>query len=70
VKKTFPDGHKRVLTDTSIWIYRFEQHPRLAAAAGVVIESMERGKFRGVASEITLLELTVRPLQLARQRRG
>ena len=67
MKKTFPDGHKRVLIDTSIWIYHFEQHPRLAAVAGEVIESMERGKFRGVASELTLLELTVRPLQLARQ---
>jgi predicted nucleic acid-binding protein len=53
--------------DTSIWIYHFGQHPQLAAAAGEIIENLEEGKFRGVASELTLLELTVKPLQLGRQ---
>jgi predicted nucleic acid-binding protein len=67
VKKRFPGHHKRVLIDTSIWIYHFEQHPELGAAAGKIIESLEEGEFRGVASELTLLELTVRPLQLGRQ---
>jgi predicted nucleic acid-binding protein len=67
VKRRFPGQHKRVLIDTSIWIYHFEQHPELAAAAGKIIESLEEGEFRGVASELTLLELTVRPLQLGRQ---
>jgi predicted nucleic acid-binding protein len=67
VKTRFPGHHKRVLIDTSIWIYHFEQHPQLAAAAGKVIERLEEGKFRGVASELTLLELTVKPLQLGRQ---
>jgi predicted nucleic acid-binding protein len=32
-----------------------------------VIQQLEDGKFRGIASELTLLELTVRPLQLGRQ---
>jgi predicted nucleic acid-binding protein len=63
----FPGSHKRVLIDTSVWIYHFEQHPKLALPAGKVIESLEAGKFRGIASELTLLELTVRPLQLGRQ---
>lgn len=63
----FPGAHKRVLIDTSIWIYHFEQNPKLAEVAGRVIESLEAGKFRGIASELTLLELTVRPLQLGRQ---
>ena len=67
MKTRFPGHHKRVLIDTSIWIYHFEQHPQLAAAAGKVIERLEEGKFRGVASELTLLELTVKPLQLGRQ---
>jgi predicted nucleic acid-binding protein len=56
-----------VLIDTSVWIYHFEQNPKLAAPAGRVIQSLEAGKFRGIASELTLLELTVRPLQLGRQ---
>jgi predicted nucleic acid-binding protein len=63
----FPGQHKRVLIDTSVWIYHFEQHPQFGAPAGKIIESLEAGKFRGVASELTLLELTVRPLQLGRQ---
>ena len=59
--------HQRVLIDTSVWIYQLEQHPRYGAVAAMVVESLERGKFRGVASELTLLELTVRPLQMGRQ---
>lgn len=62
-----PGSHKRVLIDTSVWIYHFEQNPHLAAPAGRIIEGLEAGKFRGIASELTLLELTVRPLQLGRQ---
>jgi predicted nucleic acid-binding protein len=60
-------AHERVLIDTSVWIYHFEQHPQFSAAAGQVIEDLEEGRFRGIASELTLLELTVRPLQLGRQ---
>jgi predicted nucleic acid-binding protein len=67
VSARFPGQHKRVLIDTTVWIYHFEQHPQLGPPAGKVIESLEAGKFRGVASELTLLELTVRPLQLGRQ---
>ena len=63
----FPGAHKRVLIDTSVWIYHFESHPEFGASARRVIESLEEGKFRGVASELTFLELTVRPLQLGRQ---
>lgn len=60
-------NHQRVLIDTSIWIYHFEQNSEYAQAAARVIEQLEGGKFRGIASELTLLELTVRPLQLGRQ---
>lgn len=62
-----PGGHKRVLIDTSVWIYHLENHPEFGPSAGRVIESLEEGKFRGITSELTLLELTVRPLQLGRQ---
>jgi predicted nucleic acid-binding protein len=55
------------LIDTGVWIYHFEQHPEFGQAAGIAIQSLEDGRFRGVASELTLLELTVRPLQLGRQ---
>jgi predicted nucleic acid-binding protein len=59
--------HKRILIDTSVWIYHFEAHPHFGTAAGEIIESLEAGQFRGIVSELTLLELTVRPLQLGRQ---
>ena len=63
----FPAGHKRVLIDTGVWIYHFEGHAEFAAPAGRVVEGLESGAFTGIASELTLLELTVRPLQLGRQ---
>jgi predicted nucleic acid-binding protein len=59
--------HQRVLIDTSVWIYHFEQNSTFGEAAGHVIEQLEAGKFRGIASELTLLELIVKPLQLGRQ---
>lgn len=59
--------HRRILIDTSVWIYHFEQNSTFGEAAGYVIEQLEAGKFRGIASELTLLELIVKPLQLGRQ---
>jgi predicted nucleic acid-binding protein len=63
----FPGVHKRILIDTAVWIYHLESHAKFAAPAGRIIESLEAGTFTGIASELTLLELTVRPLQLGRQ---
>jgi predicted nucleic acid-binding protein len=59
--------HRRVLIDTSVWIYHFEQHATFGEAAGRVIEELEAGRFRGIVSELTLLEIIVKPLQLGRQ---
>lgn len=42
-----PGRHSRVLIDTCVWIYHFEQRPLFAVAAGKVIEGLEKGKFRG-----------------------
>jgi uncharacterized protein len=59
--------HQRILIDSSVWVYHFEQHAEFGPAAASVIQAMEEGAFRGIASELTLLELTVKPLQLGRQ---
>jgi predicted nucleic acid-binding protein len=67
VRRNVLAGHKRVLIDTSLWIYHFEGHPEFGGASSDLIAALERGQFRGVASELTLLELTVRPLSLGRQ---
>ena len=63
----FPGRHRRALIDSSIWIYHFEQHPKFGAPAGRVIDALQAGTILGIASELTLLELTVKPLQLGRQ---
>jgi predicted nucleic acid-binding protein len=67
VSVRFIGPHKRILIDTSVWIYHLEQNSRLAPVAGRVIESLQAGKVRGVASELTLLELTAGPLRVGRQ---
>jgi len=59
--------HRRILIDTSVWIYHFEANSTFGEAASRVIEELETGKFRGIASELTLLEIVVKPLQLGRQ---
>lgn len=60
-------GRKRVLLDTSLWIYHFEAHPRFGAAAGRILGDLEAGRFTAIASELALLELTVLPLRQGRQ---
>ena len=44
--------HQRILLDTSVWIYHFEQNATFGEAAGYVIEQLEAGRFQGVASEL------------------
>jgi hypothetical protein len=62
-----PASHRRFLIDTRVWIYHCEEHPQLGAPADRVIEKLDEGKSRGVASELTVLELTVQPLRLGLQ---
>ena len=50
-----------------MWIYHFEEHSTFGEPAGRIIEELEAGRFRGIASELTLLEIIVKPLQLGRQ---
>ncbi|MBV6417056.1 MAG: hypothetical protein CMLOHMNK_01689 [Steroidobacteraceae bacterium] len=60
-------GRKRVLLDTSLWIYHFEAHPRFGTPADRILGDLEAGRFTGIASELMLLELTVLPLRQGRQ---
>jgi len=59
--------HRRVLLDTSVWVYHFEGHPEFGAATTSIITSMEQGRFVGLLSELSLMELIVRPLRQSRQ---
>jgi predicted nucleic acid-binding protein len=60
-------SHRRILIDTSVWIYHLEGSEEFARPAGSVLEAVESGRIQGLASELTLLELLVRPLALRRQ---
>lgn len=53
--------------DTSIFIYFLEPNPRYAPLAQITINGIEKGKWQGVTSTITLMEITVRPWQLERE---
>ena len=52
--------------DTSIFIYFPEANPRYASLAQITLKGIEQGKWHGVTSTITLMEINVRPWQLDR----
>jgi predicted nucleic acid-binding protein len=59
--------HKVIALDSCVWIYHLERHPEYATLARQVLEAVEGGSCRAVSSELTLLEILVRPLQLELQ---
>lgn len=56
--------HECIGLDTSPFIYHIEGASRYATAVGIVFDELVRGAFAGVTSVLTLMELTVKPLQL------
>lgn len=56
--------HECVGLDTSPFIYHIEGASRYATTMGIVFDELVRGTFAGVTSVLTLMELTVKPLQL------
>ena len=53
--------------DTPIFIYFLENNARYGPLAQLTINGIEKGKWEGVTSTITLMEITVRPWQLGRE---
>ena len=53
--------------DTSVFIYFLEDNERYAPLAQITINGIEKGKWQGVTTTITLMEITVRPWQLGRE---
>lgn len=56
--------HQLVGLDTSIFIYHIEGASPFATAAGIAMDELARGAFAGVTSVLSLMEITVKPLQL------
>ena len=50
--------------DTSLFIYFLENKTRYSKPARIAINGIEKGKWQGITSTITLMEITVRPWQL------
>lgn len=53
--------------DTSIFIYHLETNPTYSLLTETVFKGMEAGKFQGVTSTITLMELTVLPWRMGHE---
>lgn len=62
-----PGRHALVAIDTSVLIYHLEAHPTYTLHTGRILTAIQSGAWRGVVSEITLLELLVQPLRQERQ---
>lgn len=59
-------GHDLIALDTSVFIYHFEGHPLYRDLTAQILERIAAGHCHAVVSELTLLELIVRPLHLER----
>lgn len=57
-------AHQRVALDTSIWIYHFEAHADYLPLTTKVLTAVSKGRCEAIVSELCLLEILVRPLQL------
>ena len=53
--------------DTPIFIYFLENNARYGPLAQLTLNGVEKGKWQGITSTITLMEITVRPWQLGRE---
>jgi len=56
----------RVGIDTPIFIYHIQQSTPWNMAASAVLRAVADGHYEGIASVITLLEITVQPLRVGR----
>jgi predicted nucleic acid-binding protein len=59
-------GRRGVVLDTMVFIYLFEDHPRLGAVCEALLEEAAKGFFSGAVTPIAAAELLVKPLK-ARQ---
>jgi predicted nucleic acid-binding protein len=53
--------------DTPLFIYFLENNEKYGELARITINGIEKGKWEGITSTITLMEITVRPWQLGRE---
>lgn len=59
-------AHQIIGLDTSIFIYHFEAHPTYLPLTWHILDEVAAGRCNGVASTVTLMELTVLPWRTGR----
>ena len=57
-------AHERIALDTSVWIYHLEAHSEYLPLTTKILNAVTKGKCEAIVSELSLLEIVVRPLQL------
>lgn len=57
---------RRIGIDTPVFIYHIGQSSARASAATDLLRAVEDGRFEGITSVVTLLEVMIRPLRLGR----
>jgi uncharacterized protein len=55
------ETYRRIALDTSIFIYQFESHSTFGGISDVILRLIWDGRIEGVASIISLMELTTGP---------
>jgi predicted nucleic acid-binding protein len=60
-------GQSLVALDTCVWIYHLADHPDYRTLTGQILTGVSQGNCPALVSELTLMELLVRPLQLGRE---
>lgn len=53
--------------DTSIFIYHLESHRKYSSLTQKILSSLESGKWKGITSTITLMEINVHPWRMGRE---
>lgn len=53
--------NKIVGLDTMVFIYHFENNQKYSSLTFSILDSLEKGKFKGITSTLTLLEILVKP---------
>ena len=54
--------------DTSLFIYFLEDNKKYSSLSKITLKGIEEAKWEGVTSTITLMEITVRPWQVGREK--
>jgi len=60
-------GCKIVGLDTPVFLYHLENNPGYSDLTQELLDGIERGRWEGITSAITLMEVTVHPWQLERE---